>query len=122
MDENSKRSLYDITKQLAQLNDHAAKRYSEVKDDENYVVDFYNEVKPFADEVLEIANEWKKETLAWLKQNKIQYLYPMQIEDTYENLLFISVKAFQTDTRARRFNERIKSIDYVLHKILNQLN
>lgn len=121
MNKNDLQRLRNLTNKLLYFNKQASEQYVAAKADDDYVVDFYKEVKPFADEVLSAASKWKELTLHWLEQKEIKYLYPHQIEDCYENLLIVSVKAFQKDTRARRFNEMIKSIDYVLNTMIAHL-
>lgn len=122
LDTNELQILRSVTIKLLELNKQAHEQYVIVKSDDNYVADFYKEVKPFADQVLEVASTWKEMTLTWLKHEKVKYVYPIQVKDAYENLLIVSVKAFQKDTRAKRFNEMIKSIDYVLNTMLAQLS
>ncbi|WP_245947361.1 YppE family protein [Bacillus taeanensis] len=109
------------TKQLQQLNKQAYDQYHNRTKHEGYEVNFYEEVKPFADEVLAISNNWKPLAEEWIADAKPKYVYPIQIHDTYENLTIISVTAFQKDTKEKRFNEMIKSIDYVLHAMIEQL-
>lgn len=118
---NELQTLRSVTIELLKLNKQAYEQYVYVKSDNDYVVDFYKEVKPFADQVLEVASTWKELALTWLNDENAKYIYPIQVEDAYENLLIVSVKAFQKDTRVRRFNEMIKSIDYVLNTMLAQL-
>ncbi|PWA08900.1 DUF1798 domain-containing protein [Pueribacillus theae] len=123
---NSEQSLINLTKKLLDLNNKAYSQYVEHTKHEGYESDFYNEVKPFSDEVLKVAGKWKEAALEWLGEGQVKYLYPIQIENAFENLLITSVQAFQKDTAARKFNERrfiemIKSVDYVLNTMLSQL-
>lgn len=121
MNTNDLQKLRHLTNQLLSFNKQAFENYATAKADDSYVADFYKDVKPFADEVFNTASNWKQLALDWLKKEEIKYLYPQQIEDCYENLLIVSVKAFQKDTGRRRFNEMIKSIDYVLNTILSRI-
>lgn len=114
-------TLRSLTDKLLAYNKQAAEQFSKTKSEKDYTADFYNEVKPFADEVQNIALKWKKLTLQWLSKKNIKYLYPQQIEAAYENLLIVSIKAFQKDTRPKRFHEMIKSIDFVLNAIITRL-
>lgn len=126
MAKNSEQSLKSLTEKLLDLNNKAYSQYVEHTKSEGYESDFYNEVKPFSDEVLKVARKWKEAALEWLGEGQVKYLYPIQIENAFENLLITSVQAFQKDTAARKFNERrfiemIKSVDYVLNTMLSQL-
>lgn len=109
-------SVKELTNQLINYNQQITEIYVKTKES-NKDANFYTEVKPFADNVHRTALKWKKAASKWLQHAKINYLHPQQIEDTYENLLIVSVKAFQKTTRPKRFREMTKSIDYVLNTI-----
>jgi hypothetical protein len=116
-----KQQLLTYTNQLQTLNQQAHRQYHNRTVQEDYEVNFHEEVKPFADEVLAVADKWKPLAKEWTADEKPKYVYPIQIHDTYENITIISVIAFQKDTKERRFNEMIKSIDYVLQAMIDQL-
>jgi hypothetical protein len=113
--------LRELTLRLRELNQNALQQFSKRTREEDYQVDFYNEVKPFADKVQELIDIWRPLAEGWVRYNKPKYVFPIQIKDTYDNLSIVCVTAFQKDTRKRRFYETIKSIDYVLENILDQL-
>ena len=79
-------------------------------------------VKPFSDEVKAVADKWKELSLDWIGKERPKYIYPIQIESTYENLGIISVQAFYQDTKMKRFKDMHQSIHYVLNSIVEQLN
>ncbi|WP_053363925.1 YppE family protein [Bacillus sp. FJAT-27251] len=81
--------------------------------------DFFEEVKPFADEVRAKAGEWKAETLVWLEQNPQRNLHPKQIDATADNIEMVSIQAFFPETSRKRFMGHIQSIDYVLGSLLD---
>ncbi|TCP31599.1 uncharacterized protein DUF1798 [Scopulibacillus darangshiensis] len=122
MEDNMKDRLKQLTIQLKDYNNKAHSQFVGRTRQEGYNVDFFGEVKPFADDVLRLVDEWKPLALEWVKRDHPKYVYPIQINDTYDNLTIISVTAFQKDTRRRRFLETIKSIDYVLESIEKQLS
>ena len=111
--------LREKTKQLQQLNQEALQIYEETMK-KNQSPDFYTEVNPFADEVKKHADEWKELAEQWIIQSHPKYFYVKQIQDTYDNILYASVLAFQTDTKKKRFHEMIQSIDYILEGILKE--
>ncbi len=88
----------------------------------DYQVDFYGEVKPFADRVTQILEEWEPLVMEWLKSDKPNYVFVPQIVDAVENLTIVSVTAFQKDTRRKRFLNTISAIDYCLDTILQQIS
>ncbi|HET7628136.1 MAG TPA: YppE family protein [Bacillales bacterium] len=106
--------LLELTERLRQLNEQARKQFVERTRGEGYECDFYGEVKPFAEKVEQLADEWRSLVLRWIQEEKPDKLYPIQIHDTYDNLIAASVLVFQKDARRKRLLEMIKSIDYVL--------
>lgn len=121
MQQQADNKLRELTLRLRELNQNAHQQFSERTQEANYQVDFYNDVKPFADKVQELIDVWRPLAEAWVKRSKPKYVFPIQIKDTYDNLSIVCVTAFQKDTRKRRFYETIKSIDYVLENMLDQL-
>lgn len=122
MHERAEKKLIDTTSQLQVLNQNAYRQFSERTQTERYQPDFYGEVKPFADIMQHVLDAWRPLADTWVRTAKPRYVFPIQIKDTYDNLSIICVTAFQKDTRRRRFYETIKSIDYVLTNILDQLD
>lgn len=122
MNADKHRRIMTLTQTLLDKNDAARRQFVERTPREDYAPDFYGEVKPFADEVSRLLDEWKPLVIEWIRSEHPPYLHIKQIEDTYDNLMIISVTAFQKDTRRRRFMNTIQSIDYVLRAILQALN
>ncbi|MCF6408191.1 YppE family protein [Pseudalkalibacillus salsuginis] len=116
-----KRRLKQLTQRLRELNEQAYRQFEERTCKDGYEVDFYGEVKPFADEVQILADEWKPLAVKWAIEEKPKYVYPIQINDTYENMTIAAVQAFQTDTKHKRFTSMTKSIEYILESIEIQL-
>ncbi|KMM38196.1 YppE family protein [Guptibacillus hwajinpoensis] len=112
--------LLHLTKELLELNEEARNQYATRTHLDEYKVNFYEEVKPFADRTLELLKEWEPLAREWVMENKPKYLYPIQIKNTYENLEMVSVVAWQKDTGPKKFNERVQSIEFVLEKLLEQ--
>jgi hypothetical protein len=121
MHQQADNKLHELTLRLRELNQNALQQFSKQTQEEDYQTDFYSEVKPFADKVQELIDTWRPLAEAWVRRNKPKYVFPIQIKDTYDNLSIVCVTAFQKDTRKRRFYETIKSIDYVLENMLDQL-
>ncbi len=119
---NETLKLIDLTKQLLEINEEAREQYTTRTQLEEYKVNFYEEVKPFADRTLELLKDWEPLARSWVMENNPKYLYPIQIKNTYENLEMVSVVAWQKDTGPKKFNERVQSVEYVLEKLLEQAN
>ncbi|GGH78822.1 hypothetical protein JOD43_001591 [Pullulanibacillus pueri] len=122
MDIEKKRRLLELNRQLTAFNQQAKDQFVLRTRSEGYEMDFYGEVKPFADEVLKVVDEWKDLVSDWMTSEQPKYIYLKQIEDTYDNLTIVSVTSFQKDTRRKRFLNTISSIGYVLETIEQQLN
>jgi hypothetical protein len=114
--------LRDITDELRRQNLLLNTHFIEETKREGYEVDFYGKVKPFADHVTRLLEEWQPLVMEWLKWKKPKYVFVPQILDTVDNLTIVSVTAFQKDTRRLRFLNTIKAIDYVLEAILEQIS
>jgi hypothetical protein len=84
--------------------------------------DFYDQVKPFADDVREQLEEWVPHVLRFLEKDKPDYIHPQQIDQLAENFEMVSVTCFQKDTKKKRFNEQYKSIEYTLSLVLHAMN
>lgn len=121
MAENEKARLKEMTCELKLYNRKAKAQFTDRTRRPDYSVDFFGEVKPFADHVQHLIDSWRPLAETWVREDHPEYVYPIQIKDTYDNLSIICVTAFQKDTRRRRFLEMIKSIDYVLDNILEDL-
>jgi len=121
VEHNLKRQLFQLNEQLIQVNQEAHEQFVNRTHSEGYEMDFHGKVKPFADNVLVLVNQWKPLVKLWIQSEHLKYIYIKQADDTYDNLTIISVTCFQKDTRRRRFLETIKSIDYVLQAIKEQL-
>ncbi|WP_017727978.1 YppE family protein [Halalkalibacterium ligniniphilum] len=120
MNQMEQKRLLQLTEELLRYNREAHDYYLHtVREEEGYEPDFFGKVKPFADAVKVRADEWKPLTLAFIRAYKPNYLYPLQVENTYENLEIVSVQAFYPKTGKKRFLEMIKSIDYILNQLKN---
>ncbi|WP_349407532.1 YppE family protein [Pseudalkalibacillus sp. SCS-8] len=116
-----RRRLKELTIELRNMTEKAYLQFTEHTSREDYEVDFYGEVKPFADRMQVLADEWKPLATDWALKEKPKYVYPIQLKDTYENMTIIAVQAFQKDTREKRFIAMTKSIDYILESIVEQI-
>ncbi|MEH7224326.1 YppE family protein [Bacillus sp. JJ1566] len=109
------------TNRLKDLCDQSINRLEDVKDNESYVADFYQEVKPFVDDTMEIADSWRELAIEWIKKEFPKNLHPNQIDATHENIQHISIQSFYRDTKVKRFKNMYESIQYVLDNILEKV-
>jgi hypothetical protein len=82
---------------------------------------FYEEVKPFADEVKQKTDEWREAVLAWLTMNPQRHLHARQIDSTAENLEMVSISAFFPNTSKKKFLDHVQSIEFVLKGLVSAI-
>ncbi len=109
------------TNMLKDLCDQSLKRLEDVKENESYEVDFHNEVKPFVDNTMKIADSWRDLANTWITMEFPKNLHPNQIDATHENIQHISIQGFYQDTKVKRFKNMYESIQYVLESILEKV-
>ncbi|MFT4413050.1 YppE family protein [Fredinandcohnia humi] len=112
--------LLTKTKLLKEFCNQSLHRLEDIKHREVYEVDFFNEVKPFVDNVMRIADSWRELSKEWIKQEKPKNIHPNQIDATYENIQHISIQGFYQDTKQKRFKNMYESILYVLDSIIEK--
>lgn len=82
--------------------------------------DFFLTVKPFADEVHALVQQWEKTVKEWILTEKPKNIHIQQIDSTVENINMVTVQCFYPDTREKRFKGMIQSIRYVLNDTLSK--
>ena len=116
------KELLQATITLNDYNDKSLSHIEKVKAMEVAVdPDFYHVVKPFADEVKEIADAWRELALIWVKNERPKYIHKLQIDTAHENILAVSIQGFYKSTGLKRFKDTIQSNKYLLENIIKQL-
>lgn len=111
----------ELTQKLIQFNEQADVIYEEVRA-AGKEKDFYSEVKPFADEVHTACSEWKDNMKEWMGMESFTHLFPLQIEQTANNLSDVAVQAFFPKTSYKRFKSHIQSVRYILHNVRDEID
>lgn len=119
MDEYSK--LWTLSSQLLNLVQQAEQVYEKVRSTKEKG-NFYTEVKPFADHVKLISDQWKEEAEGWIVNEKPKHIHKQQIAAAIENLQIIAVQAFFPETSYSRFKQTIYSVEYILKEIKRNLD
>jgi uncharacterized protein with PhoU and TrkA domain len=83
--------------------------------------DFFAEVKPFADQVKQVLDEWKEIALLWVRKTRPKHIHELQIETVGENIEKISVEAFYPSVSERRIKQFCRSVEYTLSLVLESL-
>lgn len=113
--------LNEMTRELLEYNRQAAQFFQQFRET-GKEGDFYTVVKPFSDKVKALSEEWESEAIKWITEIRPKNLYPSQIKNTAENIQMVSIRAFFPDTSMKRFKNHIQSVDYVLERILEEIN
>lgn len=109
-------NLWILTSELLKLVQQADEVYETVRST-GKEMDFYTEVKPFADKMKSLSDEWEAEAKKWLMSQKPKYIHKQQITATLENLQIIAVQAFFPKTSYSRFKQTVHSVEYVLNEV-----
>jgi lantibiotic modifying enzyme len=112
--------LLQLTEQLVIYVQASDDKYKRAKDSREKA-DFYNEVKPFADEVKAINDRWKKKAVEWVNSHKPKNLYSQQIDSASEHIEMVSIQAFFPETSKTRFINYVNSAMYVLKQLIGLL-
>lgn len=116
-----KHKLKELTEQLYKYNNEAHETFLNHRET-GEKGDFFLEVKPFADQIKIICDEWEPLAVKWALQEKPKNLHPMQICNTAENIQMVSIRAFFPESSLKRFISHIQSIDFILRRMLEELD
>jgi Bacterial domain of unknown function (DUF1798) len=109
--------LIYLTKKLLGYHNEILKKFEETKDT-GVEGDFFQEVKPFSNQVKDIMDRWKVEVTAWIGIRHPRNIHVQQVESVVEQLEMIAVQAFFVQTSRTRFLNTANSVEYVLTAIL----
>lgn len=112
--------LMDYTKKLLEAVEYSVETFYKVKES-GINEDFYKVVRPFANQIKEINDEWKEMAKAWVSEAKPDYLSSIQINTASDHIEIISIQAFFTQTSKKRFLDSAKSVKYILQTLLDAL-
>ncbi|MFD0827829.1 DUF1798 family protein [Neobacillus sp. M.A.Huq-85] len=110
----------ELTQKLLQNNQLFLKYYQEVRKT-GIKQDFHQVVKPFADEVKVVTDEWKELMKKWLKENSRKHIHEKQIDLTAEHISDLSIQAFFPETSRTRFTNTNRTVEYFLTGLLLEL-
>lgn len=113
--------LKNLTAQLYKFNNEAHETFLKHRET-GEKGDFFQEVKPFADQVKVCCDEWEPLAVKWSVQEKPKNLHPMQIRNTAENIQMVSIRAFFPESSLKRFISHIQSVDFILRRMLEELD
>lgn len=105
-----------LTEQLITLTEEANSIYDTVRKD-GVEKDFYHEIKPFADQVKQVCEEWNQEMKKAMQIVTFNHLYPSQIEQASQNLQDVAIQSFFPKTSYKRFKSHVQSILFTLNHV-----
>lgn len=116
-----KQRLLQQTEALIQFVKTSDERYKRIKES-GLKGDFYTEVKPFADEVKQVNDEWKDAAIFWIAAEMPKNIHQQQIDSCHEHIEVISIQSFFPETSRTRFKNLVSSSIYVLQTIVLSLD
>ncbi|WP_100331381.1 DUF1798 family protein [Bacillus xiapuensis] len=114
-------SLHELTKALLHLVHQANEVYHKNRREQTKG-DFYQEVKPFADQARQLSEKWEQAVMKEMKRREFKYVHPPQIKATLENIELISVQAFFPETSYTRFKNYVESTIFILEQLQRELD
>ncbi|MGG1675179.1 YppE family protein [Neobacillus sp. NRS-1170] len=112
-----KTEIIDLTEKLLQYNRLFLKYYQEGRE-QGIKYDFHETIKPFADEVKIVNDQWKDAIKAWLKKGSHKHIHGKQIDTTSEHIAQLSIQCFFPESSRTRFLNTHRTIEYFLLEIL----
>ncbi|WP_088007607.1 YppE family protein [Indiicoccus explosivorum] len=91
------------------------------KREQDAEADFFNEVKPYADEWHLIIQEWKTEADRFIRQNRPKHIHFIQIENAADGMTQFIVQSFYKETGKKRFIQTIQAAEYTLQTLIRAI-
>ncbi|MCQ6273918.1 YppE family protein [Bacillus sp. V3B] len=109
--------LIYLTKKLLGYHGEILKKFEATKE-AKIEGDFFQEVRPFSNEVKDIMDQWLVEVIAWINTCRPRNIHAQQMDSVVEQLGMIAVQAFFPQTSRTRFINTAQSVEYVLTAVL----
>jgi hypothetical protein len=112
--------ILELTKKLLTYN-HSFSDYFEEAREKGISHDFHEVIKPFANEVRIVAQEWGTLMKSWLVNKPQKHLHLKQINTTLEHIDQLSIQAFFPKTSRSRFLNANRTVEYFLLEVVKEL-
>jgi hypothetical protein len=109
--------IIPLTEKLLYYNGLFMKYYQEGRET-GIKYDFHEVVKPFANEVKDINDQWKRVMKKWLSETDYKHLHLKQVDTTAEHIEQLSIQSFFPETSKTRFLNANRTVEYFLLEIL----
>ncbi|WP_332648792.1 YppE family protein [Lysinibacillus sp. 54212] len=105
--------LLQYTNRLLLACDEASSRFFDMRE-RDAVPDFYNQVKPYADDMRELLLEWQGLAHHWISAHQPKYMHKQQIDHAVDGMEQFFVQSFYKETSKKRFLQSIEAAKYTL--------
>jgi hypothetical protein len=112
--------IVQLTEKLLAYNGLFMKYYQEGRET-GVKHDFHKKIKPFANEVKEINDQWKRVMKKWLSETSHKHLHLKQIDTTSEHIDQLSIQSFFPETSKTRFLNANRTVEFFLLEILKEV-
>ncbi|SOC37610.1 YppE family protein [Ureibacillus acetophenoni] len=113
-------TLIEQTKQLIEECDASVDRFFKMREMDATPL-FFEEVKPYADRIQAMLNEWQLAANNWIRKNQPKYVHEVQIANVVDAMNQFVVQSFYKETSKKRIIQSIQSVHYTLSNILRFL-
>ena len=112
--------LIEQTTKLVTECDEAINRFYKMRE-LDAVPDFFEQVKPYADELHEFIGQWQQLAHMWIADNKPKYMHRIQIDNAVDAMEQFIVQSFYKETSKKRFIQSVQSVHYTLTTFIRYL-
>ena len=105
--------LQVITANLLDACEQAIARFYTMRE-RNAEPDFFNDVKPYADNMRTQLQIWRELAYEWIIVNEPKYMHKQQIDHAYDAMEQFFVQSFYKATSKKRFIQSVQSTKYTL--------
>ena len=116
-----KEDFYQKTNDLIEIVKNAENIYRQARENDTHA-DFQTVIKPFADHVKRLADSWLVDAENWVVTNRPKYISMMQIKNTHNNILQVSVHCYFPESSKARFIKHCNAALFVLEQIHTELS
>lgn len=105
--------LLEMTKKLIEECDASRNRFLKMRE-LDATPNFFDEVKPYADEIHELVMAWKASAIQWINEHQPKYMHVQQIENAADSMDKFVVESFYKETSKKRFFQTVHSVCFIL--------
>lgn len=112
--------LQQITTQLYEECDNSWARFMQFRE-QAYEPDFFNEVRPYANQIHELLNDWQLQAEQFIAVHHPKYVHMVQINNAAEQIDQFVVQSFYIKTSKKRLYQSIQAAKYTCETLLSAM-